>query len=115
LLNAHRFLREFIQESHRFIFGNVIFELSRYLQLPPKEGESPSVIRKQLPPFKSLTPFDVEDKWVLTASAMVTDGKDLSQVKKGVEELEAVKSDFEGCFDLQVLDRHIFDTRVKFQ
>lgn len=90
------------------------FELNRYLQLPPKEGQPLSAVRKQLPPYESLTPFDTENKWVLTASAMVTDGKDLSQVKKGVDELEAVKSDFEGCFDFQALDRHIFDTRVKF-
>jgi len=110
----HRFVREVIQESNRFVHGDVIFELTRYLQFPVGENDNPSTIRNELPDFESLTPFDSENKWILTASTIVTRGDNPQQVKKGTDQLVAIKDDFDGCFDFRVLDRHIFDTRVKF-
>ena len=103
-----------IQESNRFVHGDVIFELTRYLQFPVGENDNPSTIRNELPDFESLTPFDSENKWILTASTIVTRGDNPQQVKKGTDQLVAIKDDFNGCFDFRVLDRHIFDTRVKF-
>lgn len=103
-----------IQESNRFVHGDVVFELTRYLQFPVDEDETSSTIRNALPDFDALTPFDSENKWILTASAIVTKGDDPDQMKKGMDQLVAIKDDFEGCFDFKVLDRHIFDTRVKF-
>jgi mediator of RNA polymerase II transcription subunit 18 len=73
-------------------------------------------IRSRLPAYDTLTPFDSENKWILTASAVVFNGNDPEQMQKGVDELLEAKSDFEGCFDFQtpaVDTRHIFDTRVK--
>lgn len=91
--------------------GNVVFELTRYL-LPPNDTHSTPL--NELPPYESLVPFDSDNKWILTASALVLDGTNPEQMKKGIDELVAVKSDFEGCFEFQALDRHIFDTRVRF-
>ncbi|KAK0107151.1 hypothetical protein ONS95_003857 [Cadophora gregata] len=110
----HRFVREGIQESNRFVHGDVVFDLTRYLQFPVGENDNPSTIRTELPDFGTLTPFDSENKWILTASTIVTRGDNPQQVKKGTDQLVAIKDDFEGCFDFKVLDRHIFDTRVKF-
>ncbi|KAG4437626.1 hypothetical protein IFR05_006887 [Cadophora sp. M221] len=110
----HRFVHEVIQESNRFVHGDAVFELTRYLQFPVGENENPLIIRNELPDFESLTPFDSENKWILTAFTIVTKGDDPDQMKKGIDQLVAIKDDFEGCFDFKVLDRHIFDTRVKF-
>lgn len=111
-LTTSRFSTEIIQESNRFVHGNVVFELNRYLQLTP--NDTPSSFRTELPPFEALIPFDGENKWTLTASALVLDGTNPEQMQKGIDELVAVKRDFEGCFEFQALDRHIFDTRIKF-
>lgn len=102
-----------IQESHRFVLGNVVFDFSRYLQLPPNETESVSSIRSRLPVYDSLVPFDSENKWVLTASVLVFNGSNPDHMQKGIDELMTVKTDFEGCFDFQALERLVFDTRVK--
>lgn len=49
----------------------------------------------------------------MTARVHVLSANDQEYVQKGTEELVKVKADFEGVFDLQDRDRHIFDTRVK--
>jgi mediator of RNA polymerase II transcription subunit 18 len=113
-LTSTRFTQEMIQECHRFVLGNVVFDLSRYLQLPPSETEPASNIRSRLPSYESLIPFDLDNKWVLTASALVVNGSIPDWMQKGIDELMTVKTNFEGCFDFQALDRHTFDTRVKF-
>lgn len=110
----HRFIQEMIQECHRFVLGNIVFDLSRYLQLPPSDTEPISSIRTRLPTYESLIPLDSENKWILTASALVLNGSNPDHKQKGIDELMTVRTEFEGCFDFQALDRHIFDTRVKF-
>lgn len=77
------------------------------------DSEGKPAVNKSLPPFESLTPFDSENKWVMTASLQVLAASDLEYMQKGTEALMKIKTDFEGCFDFQIKDRHIFDTRVK--
>lgn len=43
----------------------------------------------------------------------LTNGNDQELVRKGTEELLALKVELEGLFDFQVKDRLIFDTRVR--
>ena len=102
-----------IQECHRFVLNNMVFDLSRYLQLPPTEAEPPFGIRSQLPAYESLTPFDPENKWILTVSNVVFNGNIPDQMQQGIDELMQVKTDFQGCFNLKALDRHALDTRLK--
>jgi mediator of RNA polymerase II transcription subunit 18, fungi type len=71
-------------------------------------------ISSRLPAYESLVPFDSENKWILMANVGVLNGNDPDQMQRGTEELVTIKTEFEGCFDFQALDRHIFDTRVKF-
>lgn len=113
-----------------------MFELSRYLQLPEEvetqdtqetqetqgegEGEADSKPPQKellgpLPPFSSLTPFDGEDKWILTISAKVLNGNDPDQMQQGIGELMAIKTEFEGCFDFHTVARQTLDTRVKVE
>jgi mediator of RNA polymerase II transcription subunit 18 len=77
------------------------------------EYQGKPTVNKSLPPFESLTPFDAENKWIMTASLQVLAANDLDYMQKGTEALMKIKTDFEGCFDFQIRDRHIFDTRVK--
>ncbi len=107
-----RFAREFIQDGYRFVHGYILFELCRYLPLHPP-GEI-SNLGNPLPAKESLMSFDLDDKWTLVASVVVENGTDQDQLQQAIDELLAVKTDFEGVFDLQALDRHILDTRVKF-
>jgi len=92
-----------------------VFDLSRYLQIP-QDTENKSLTRTgtQLPSYESLVPFDSENKWMLMASVVVLNGNDPELVQRGTEDLMEVKTEFEGCFNFQALDRHIFDTRVRF-
>ncbi|PBP18083.1 putative Mediator of RNA polymerase II transcription subunit 18 [Diplocarpon rosae] len=99
--------------NHRHVTKIPVFELTRYLEFPASEGEPVGKIRSQLPAFSTLLPFDSENKWILTASVLVAKGDDPQQMKKGMDQLVAIKTDFEGCFDFKAMDRHIFDTRVK--
>ncbi|TAQ86926.1 hypothetical protein B7494_g4760 [Chlorociboria aeruginascens] len=108
-----KFSREIIEDSYRFVRGDITFYLSRYLQLPETVQNIPPKITTNLPPFESLISFDSEEKWILTARVEVMNGSDPVHMKKGIDELLNVKSELEGCFDLQVVDRHIFDTRVR--
>lgn len=98
-----------VQECHRFINGNVIFELSRYLQLPNARAS----FNDPLPAFEELSPFDSENKWILTISVRVVNGKDVDQVQQGITELMAVKTEFEGCCHFHVVPRLTLDTRTK--
>lgn len=107
-----RFAREFIQDGYRFVHGHVLFELCRYLPLHPP-GE-PVNLGSPLPAKESLTSIDGDDKWTLVASAIIENATDPVQLQQATDELMAVKNDFEGVFDLSVLDRHILDTRVKY-
>lgn len=106
-----------MEEGYRFVHGNVVIYLTRFLTLPPEtqdiESEGKPRISRILPPYQSLSPLDGENKWVLTAKVEVWSGSDPEQMKRGTEELLAVKADFEGLFDLEVKDRLIFDTRVR--
>jgi len=113
---GYDFTIERIQECYRFIFGNVVFLMSRDLGLPSpatqQNGAHPS-ISDQLPAFESLQPFDGQGKWILTASIEVVNGNDPELMSKAIDELMEIKTEFDGCFDFQVVDRHILDTRVK--
>lgn len=66
-----------------------------------------------LPPYEALVPVDGENKWILTAKVELTNGNDQELVRRGTEELLALKVELEGLFDFQVKDRLIFDTRVR--
>lgn len=77
------------------------------------ESEGKPKVNNIMPPYESLSPFDGNDKWILTAKVDVWSGNDPDQMKRGTEELLDVKADFEGLFDFEVKDRLIFDTRVK--
>ncbi|KAF4637330.1 hypothetical protein G7Y89_g744 [Cudoniella acicularis] len=79
---GYRFTRQVIQECYRFINGNVVFELSRYLQLPEDiESKSPPNTNNPLPSFNTLVSFDSENKWILMASVRVFNGNDPEQMK----------------------------------
>lgn len=112
-----RFTGEIIQQGYIFTRGHVIFCLCRYLQIPEVLREkdafnnlTPNVF---LPPFDGLMPFDSENKWILTARVVVANGKDLETMDQALADLATVKTELEGCFDFQAVDRHTFDTRVR--
>jgi len=113
----YRFVNELIEEGFRFVNGNVVIYLTRYLTIPPEaqatEPDGKPKINRSLPPYESLIPFDGDNKWVMMAKLEVSNGNDPELMRRGTEELLAVKADFQELFDLQARDRLIFDTRVR--
>jgi len=113
----YRFVVEFIEEGYRFVYGNVVIYVTRFLTFPQGAQEQDADGKPKpvstLPPFEVLTPFDGENKWVMQAKVDLVSGGDQELVRKATEELLALKTELEGLFDLKVKDRHIFDTRVK--
>jgi mediator of RNA polymerase II transcription subunit 18 len=112
-----RFTLEVVEEGYRFAHGNVVIHLTRFLKIPLSAQEWDSdgrpKVNSSMPPYEKLSPFDEENKWVLMAKVDLTNGNDQDLVRKGTEELLALKADLEGLFDFQVKDRLIFDTRVR--
>jgi mediator of RNA polymerase II transcription subunit 18, fungi type len=115
--NYSRFTGEVVEEGYRFVHDYVVIYLTRFLDIPAEsqdmEYKGKPKVNKSMPPFETLTPFDSENKWIMTASLQVLAANDLEHMQKGTDELMKIKADFEGCFSFQIKDRHIFDTRVK--
>lgn len=115
--NLGRFGGEIVEEGYKFVHGNVEIYVTRYLDIPARyqemEYEGKPKVNRRMPPYEALVPFDSENKWIMTATLKVMTANDLEYMKQGTDELMKIKADFEGCFDLQIRDRHIFDTRVK--
>jgi mediator of RNA polymerase II transcription subunit 18 len=109
--------KEIIEEGYRFIQGNVIILLHRYLDIPSGlqvTANGPQAnFGTVLPSYDSLVPFDSENKWIVTARVDVLNANDQEYVQKGIDELLSVKEAFEGLFDFKVLERRMLDTRVR--
>lgn len=116
-MTHYRFTKESIVETHRFIHSEIVFRVTRYLEVPLNiqgaNSASQHKVSEQLPPFESLVPFDAEDKWLLTATIEVSNGSDQELMKNAVGELTTVKDELTGCFDLKTVDRFALDTKVK--
>jgi mediator of RNA polymerase II transcription subunit 18 len=100
-----------IQECYRFINGNVIFDLSRYLQLPNETQAFD--YNTPLPVFDTFTPFDAENKWILMISVRVVNGNDPDQAQQAVSDLMTTRTEFEGCFNFHMVARLTMDTRTR--
>ena len=115
--NSRRFTGEVIEEGYRFVHDYVSIYVTRYIdvtaELQDVEYKGKPKVNKSMPPFESLSPYDADNKWIMTVSLQVLSASDLENMQKGTEQLMKIKTDFEGLFDLQLRDRHIFDTRVK--
>lgn len=112
-----RFNNELIEEGYRFIHGNVVIFLHRYLDIQTNlkgtaNGPAPD-FSSSLPAYESLVPFDSENKWIVTARVDVLNGNDQEHVQKGIEELLEIRDIFEGYFDFPLLERRMLDTRVR--
>jgi mediator of RNA polymerase II transcription subunit 18 len=115
--NHSRFTGESIEEGYRFVHEHVVMYITRILRIPEESQEEEykgkPKINKTLPPFENLSLYDAQNKWVMTISLQVLAASDLENMQKGTEELMKIKADLEGLFDLQIRDRHVFDTRVR--
>jgi len=114
---GYKLNKEIIEEGYRFIHGNVTIFLHRYLDSPStlqEQANSPQPnFSTVLPAYESLVPFDSENKWIVKAKVDVLNANDQDHVKRGINELMAIKEAFEGHFDFQIVDRRSMDTRVR--
>jgi hypothetical protein len=112
-----RFNNEFIEEGYRFIHGNVVISLTRYLTIPAEAQEMGQDGRplpnKNLPPYESLNLLDGDNTWVMVAKMDISNGNDPELMQRGTAELLAIQAELEGLFHLQPRDRLIFETRIR--
>ncbi|OCK77415.1 hypothetical protein K432DRAFT_358638 [Lepidopterella palustris CBS 459.81] len=111
---GNNYVSEYYLEGHRFVNQNVVILLHRILQEPGPRPIQTSP-QKSLPTFNSLKPLDPSGGYVLQASILVQDLGKPAILDQGVEELKRFKDLMKGCVELDVPDRLLLDTRVKYQ
>lgn len=105
---------EQVREMYNSYRDSVTFCLSRELRRPKVEGissEAMGEVPHSLPAFEDYTPFDPENKWILTVSVEVSDEKQGAFVQRGIDQLGQVEKDCEGIFKFSVRNRRFLDTR----
>ncbi|ORY12269.1 mediator complex, subunit Med18 [Clohesyomyces aquaticus] len=112
---GNQYVSEYYLEGHRFVHDNIIVLLHRVLHesgVRPAPGVSPNTA---LPSFDSLRPLDPSGGYVLEAKIRVQDLNNPNVLDAGIEELKRLKSQMKGCVELNVPDRLLLDTRVKYK
>ncbi len=108
-----RFRSERIQEAYTFYRDNVTVTLSRDFVRANGEGGKQAKVLKSLPTLDECVLFDESNQWLLRASVEVTEEKAGPLMQRGTEELVRLKKDLVGFHELALLDRDVFDTRVR--
>ncbi|KAF2184428.1 hypothetical protein K469DRAFT_709167 [Zopfia rhizophila CBS 207.26] len=111
---GNQFVSEYYQEGHRFVHENIVILLHRVLQeLGVRPLETPP--KPILPAFAALQPLDPSGGYILQAMIRVLDLNNPTILDAGVEELKRFKAQIKGCVELDVPDRLLLDTRVKYK
>ncbi|KAF2204781.1 hypothetical protein GQ43DRAFT_477964 [Delitschia confertaspora ATCC 74209] len=111
---GNNFVSEYYQEGHRFVHGNIVILLHRILQVPGARVVE-TAPTQSLPDFRTLEPLDPSGGYILQATIRVQDLNNPSILDGGVDELKRFKQSMRGCVELDVPDRLLFDTRVKYK
>jgi mediator of RNA polymerase II transcription subunit 18 len=109
-----RFVAEYYQEGHRFVHENIVIHLHRVLRVPGA-GPLETSPNTTLPAFDTLKPLDPSGGYLLHAYIRVQDLSSPAILDQGISELTKFKNLMKGCLELEVPDRLLFDTRVKWQ
>ncbi|KAF2467057.1 uncharacterized protein BDR25DRAFT_72797 [Lindgomyces ingoldianus] len=111
---GNQFVSEYYLEGHRFVHDNIVILLHRVLHEPGARSLENSP-KMALPNFDALKPFDPSGAYVLEAKIRVHDLNNPSVLDAGIEELKRFKSQMKGCVELEVPERLLLDTRVKYK
>ncbi|OAA63135.1 Mediator complex subunit Med18 [Cordyceps fumosorosea ARSEF 2679] len=118
--NHHRFKGEVIEETYRFFRDEVEFclckqyifnRIQRFAPLEQREGFL-SLPATHLPAWDSLTPVDVQGRWILQVKTHVLQDNKPDEIRKAQDVLMALRNELDGVFDFRPIDRKVYDTRV---
>jgi mediator of RNA polymerase II transcription subunit 18 len=121
--NHYRFKTETVEEMYRFYRDDVEFCLVRHHFCRPLADYSPLEGRTSpelaplpnLPAWDSLTPVDMQRRWILQIKTHVTQDNKPDEIRKAQETLTSTRNELEGAFDFKTVDRKVYDTRVALQ
>ena len=119
---TNRFKTETIEETLRFFRDEVEFCLTRQYFLKPISAYS-SVVQtteqpvplSSLPAWDSLTPVDMQNRWLLQVRSHVLQDNKPDEIRKVQDQLLSIRGELEGAFDFKVMDRKVHDTRIAQQ
>ncbi|KFA64620.1 hypothetical protein S40285_03956 [Stachybotrys chlorohalonatus IBT 40285] len=117
--NQNQFKTETIEEIYHFFRDDVEFTLTKQYFVQPIEEYIPFEKRQQLgqprgslPAWDSLTPVDLQNRWIFQVKAHVLQDNQPEEIRKAQEQLLAIRTELEGLFDFRPIDRKVHDTRV---
>ncbi|PHH71091.1 hypothetical protein CDD82_6758 [Ophiocordyceps australis] len=120
--NQYRYKSEVIEHQYRFFREETQFCLMRQYFLGPITNYTPLESRQhqsepleKLPSWESLTPVDMQNRWILHVKVHVLQDSKPDQLRKAQDQLTALKAELEGAFELKAIDRKAHDTRVALQ
>ncbi|KAF4508104.1 hypothetical protein G6O67_004528 [Ophiocordyceps sinensis] len=120
--NDYQFKAETIEEMHRFFRDNMEFSLTKHYFVQPMNDYTPLETRAQpsepsttLPAWDSLTPVDIQGRWILHVKSHVLQDNKPDEIRKAQDQLISIRNELEGIFNFKAMDRKVHDTRVAMQ
>ncbi|KND89012.1 Mediator of RNA polymerase II transcription subunit 18 [Tolypocladium ophioglossoides CBS 100239] len=121
--NHYQFKTETIEEVYRFFRDQIEFCLTRqyflkaihdYTPLESRQHQPPEPL-STLPAWDSLTPVDMQNRWILQVKIHVLQDNKPDEIRKAQDQLASICGELEGSFDFKTIDRKVHDTRVAMQ
>lgn len=107
---------------HRFFRDDMEFCLTKHYFLQPINEYTPLETRAEpsgpstsLPAWDSLTPVDMQGRWILQVKSHVLQDNKPDEIRKAQDRLMSIRSELEGIFDFKAIDRKVHDTRAAMQ
>ena len=102
-----------VEHAYQFFRDDLEICLSRLL-LPVPQGQDEPYAgpSNPLPSWETITNVDELQQWMLVVKLHVLQDNKPDEVRKAQEQLAALKSELEGVFQFEVIERQFLDTRV---
>lgn len=102
----------FRDEIEFYLFRHLFVRpIADYVSLEARQGTQSSPMDK-LPSWESLTPIDLQNRWILEVKAHVLQDNKPDEIRKLQDQLMAIRSELDGVFEFRSIDRKVHDTRV---
>ncbi|KAI9373297.1 mediator complex, subunit Med18 [Aspergillus egyptiacus] len=109
---GYSFVTEYVVEGDVFVHNDIVIFLHRVLQYPI-HGQEPHGPRRQLPPFRELTPLERTGSYILQAAITVQDGSNQELMRTASQHLFGLREQLKSAVRLEHADRLSLDTRAK--
>jgi mediator of RNA polymerase II transcription subunit 18 len=101
-------------DGWRFVHGNVVIFLHRILHQPGLRDVQKAP-QATLATWSDLKLFDPSGAFMLNAMVRIEDFEDAALLDAAVDELKQFQAQMKGCVNMDLPDRLMLDTRVKYK